>query len=427
MSDQNQSHTGIIRRVESAFLDWVNSQSEIQSGVLLAVSGGVDSMVLLYLAQKFLTHFRVAHCNFNLRPGESDLDQECVQDYCHTHQISVEVKSFNTPEILEKESKGVQELARNLRYTFFEELQVKHQLAGVCTAHHSGDKLETVLLNWMRGCGLEGLIPLKQNGQTAFRPLIYLSKADLYQYAKEMDIPFREDQSNATNKYKRNAIRNILIPKWKEVFPLVLPKMVESLNHWENEVGVYHKLLDEKLGLYVSQLPLGRVKLEVPRTMDSDLVNALVLRWLKWRGLKADMLKKAEGAQVGAQFILTDAQMLVKERHSWVLLPKGWEEIALLPFTWKGQHLSGTRELNAEITIRAWKEGDSIRINGQTKKMSNYLNELKIPTHLKKKWPLIMSGDKGLKVLGFAKLSDLAKKENKSVLVGVELSEDFLT
>lgn len=427
MSDQNQSNTGVIRRVESAFLDWISSQSQIPSGVLLAVSGGVDSMVLLFLAQKFLPHIRVAHCNFNLRPGESDLDQKCVQDFCDGHQIRVDIKAFNTQEIVDSGKKGIQEVARDLRYSFFNELLTEYQLAGVCTAHHSGDKLETVLLNWMRGCGLEGLVPLGQNGASTFRPLIYLSKADLYDYAKEMEIPFREDQSNASNKYKRNAIRNVLIPKWKEIFPLGLPKMMESLIHWESEVTVYHKLLDEKLSQFVQELPLGRMEFCLQEDMEPSLVNALLLRWLKWRGLKKDTLRKAESAQAGAQFILNEGRVLVKERKSWVLLPPNWEDVNLLPFCMDGKMASSERELHAGITIRAWQEGDSIRFNGQTKKMSNYLNELKIPAHLKKKWPLIMNGSQGLSVLGFAKMSDLAKKENKSVLEAVKISEDFLT
>jgi len=190
--------------------------------LLIAISGGVDSVVLMHLLQLLNFDVTLAHCNFQLRNKESDKDEEFVNNLGKKLNIEVFTTKFDTEEFASENKLSTQVAARNLRYTWFNELLEKHQFDYVVTAHHADDNLETFLINLTRGTGLEGLTGIPAiNGKTV-RPLLIFSRDEIVAYAKKNSIDWREDKSNASSKYLRNKIRHQIVPILKEINPSLI-------------------------------------------------------------------------------------------------------------------------------------------------------------------------------------------------------------
>jgi len=186
-----------------------------KSKLLVCVSGGVDSMVLINLLNRFNYDVSIAHCNFNLRNEESDLDENFVKNYAFSNSIPFFSKSFVTK--LPKHS--MQMAARNLRYEWFYEILKTEKLDYIITAHHLDDSLETFILNLSRASGIEGLTGIKKLNDLIVRPLLVFSKKEILNYAKANNIKWREDSTNKNNNYQRNQIRNEIIPLLKKLHP----------------------------------------------------------------------------------------------------------------------------------------------------------------------------------------------------------------
>lgn len=183
---------------------------------LIAVSGGVDSMVLLHLFQKSKLDFAVAHCNFQLRAKESDLDEALVENYCSENKIPFFKIRFKTMEYVQKNSVSIQVGARELRYNWFRDLCKNNDYQYIATAHHLDDEVETFLINFTRGTGINGLVGIPEKNENIIRPLLPFSREDIHNYAVENDVPWREDATNTSTKYLRNKIRHLVIPIFKE-------------------------------------------------------------------------------------------------------------------------------------------------------------------------------------------------------------------
>lgn len=206
------------------FNNHINNQFSFLKGkkLLLAVSGGIDSIVLTHLFKSLDYTISLAHCNFNLRELESDKDEEFVKNCGEKLNLKTFTIRFNTTEYASENKISTQIAARDLRYQWFQELIIKHQFDYVLTAHHADDNLETFLINLSRGTGLEGLTGIPAINKNIIRPLLIFSREEIEQFAKENSIKWREDQSNATTKYVRNKIRHQIIPVLKEINPAII-------------------------------------------------------------------------------------------------------------------------------------------------------------------------------------------------------------
>ncbi len=195
---------------------------------LLAVSGGADSMVMLHLMKKLGLDFHVAHVNYKLRGEDSDLDQKMAEDFCKKNAVPFHLRTISDHE---KEPSGsVQLWARKLRYDFFRKIIEHEQLDFLMTAHHLNDQLETFFINLSRGSGIRGLSGIPENDNNILRPLLRFSKEEIYRYAEENQISFREDLSNRKNDYLRNKIRNKIVPLIQELKPNFLENFQTSLS-----------------------------------------------------------------------------------------------------------------------------------------------------------------------------------------------------
>ena len=194
---------------------------------LLAVSGGADSAVLSHLFRVSGFEFQIAHVNYHFRGEDSNLDQKVVEDFCKKNIIKFHLKDVSEKE--KSQMKSLQNWAREVRYDFFFNLLEKKNLDFIITAHHLNDELETFIINLSRGSGIKGLSGIPKNENRILRPFLTFSKSEIYAFAEENNIDFREDKSNQKDDYLRNKIRNKIVPKITEIFPNFLEQFGESI------------------------------------------------------------------------------------------------------------------------------------------------------------------------------------------------------
>ena len=187
--------------------------------ILLTVSGGVDSMVMMSLTAAAGYRFGVAHCNFQLRGAESDEDEVLVEREANRYGAEFFNKRFDTLGEMQRTGESMEMAARRLRYAWFKELCEQHGYTAIAIAHHSNDSIETFFINMLRGTGLRGLTGITTQVGRVVRPMMFATRKDIHDYAVAHHIPFREDSSNRSTKYLRNKVRIGLVPMLKEINP----------------------------------------------------------------------------------------------------------------------------------------------------------------------------------------------------------------
>ncbi|MGL4364439.1 MAG: tRNA lysidine(34) synthetase TilS [Bacteroidales bacterium] len=234
--------------------------------VLVAVSGGLDSMCLLHLLYKSGYSLAVAHCNFLLRADESDADEAFVKSFCIQHNLPVFCKQFDAKKYAQQQGISIQESARNLRYEWFEQLANEQLFDKIAVAHTLSDSVETFFINLTRGTGLRGLRGIASKYGKVVRPLLFTTRTELEQYAKQQKISSRNDASNDDVKYRRNFMRHRIIPQLKSQNPsfeatmrsnmqrIAISEMLlqEDVEKLKKEACVYHP---DSLNIYIEKLP----------------------------------------------------------------------------------------------------------------------------------------------------------------------------
>lgn len=210
--------------------------------LLIAVSGGIDSMVLTHLFHKTGYTIGLAHCNFQLRKEESDLDEEFVVNYSKANAIPFFSIKFDTDDFAKKNHISTQMAARKLRYDWFYSILKKQQYDFLLTAHHLDDMLETFIINFTRGTGLDGLVGIPQINDKVIRPLLIFQREEILNFALNNNILWREDQTNSTIKYHRNKIRHEVVPILKELNPSLLSSFQNTITNLKNsqEILINH-------------------------------------------------------------------------------------------------------------------------------------------------------------------------------------------
>lgn len=196
---------------------------------LLAVSGGMDSMLMLQLFHQLQLNFSVAHCNFNLRGLESDADEALVYETCRSLSVPCFVRHFDTLKEKEIQQEGTQLVARRLRYEWFESLSLEADIDFICTAHHQRDNVETLLYRFMNGAFPESMQGIKPIHGKVIRPLLFVPYNELKEYCSSRSLIYREDQSNQSSDYSRNKIRHELLPALESVFGTHALHKIESV------------------------------------------------------------------------------------------------------------------------------------------------------------------------------------------------------
>ena len=274
------------------FQAYINRCNLIAEGdkLVLALSGGMDSMVLSDLLLKTKVDFVVAHCNFHLRGEESDGDEKFVREYAERNGIQCFVKHFDTEQYATEQGISIEMAARDLRYAWFEELRQQLGYDKIAVAHHADDQAETFFINLLRGAGLRGLKGMQPQNGVIIRPLLWASREQIHQYALENQITWREDHTNAETFYLRNKIRNQLLPTFDELHPEARQGLYKSLEHLASENELYRELLQEKLSQIVEHK--GEIQ-SIPHS--SFLIPhssfQLLFEWLRQYGFNTDQCR----------------------------------------------------------------------------------------------------------------------------------------
>ena len=299
------------------FQAYINRYNLLAEGdkVILALSGGIDSMVLADLLLKAKVEFVAAHCNFHLRGHESDGDDWFVRKFAENCGIQCFVKHFETEKYAAKYGISIEMAARDLRYVWFEQLRQQLGYDKIAVAHHADDQAETFFINLLRGAGLNGLKGMKPQNGVVIRPLLWASREQIRKYAVENHIVWREDHTNVESVYLRNRIRNQLLPVFDELQPKARHGLYKSLEHLSAENELYRTLLNEKLEQIVERdgeiqrLPYSAIS---PSTVGPSTGSGtfaftfqLLFEWLRQYGFNTDQchfIYDAIGTGVGNQY-----------------------------------------------------------------------------------------------------------------------------
>ena len=420
--------------LQKRFHDFIKSESlfEEDDHILIAVSGGIDSMVLATLFLRSGYKFSVAHCNFGLREEESDSDQKFVEDWASKNKVKLHVNKFAIEGSIQTE-------AREARYRWFNSLLEEFQYSFVATAHHFDDSIETFFLNLSRGTGIKGLTGISAKNERTVRPLLYATKGEIEEYAKDQGINWREDSSNQKTDYKRNLIRKELIPiliKLNPSFSQTFKSTIERLHFTE---GILENEVSRIRNRYVSDLKDELiVDLKWVDKEEDLLILSMILSEYGVNYVTAKEVFETIG-QSGKTFE-TEKYNLSMDRTSLHIERNGYDglenfELKLngfgefekesLKFLLEESDASFSQkpteatldrdQLTFPLIVRPWKQGDSfipLGMNGQ-KKISDFLIDKKIPLVKKKDILVIESNREIVWVVGH-RISDRFKTTDNS-------------
>ena len=249
-----------LERFKNYLVD--NELVVLSNVVLLAVSGGRDSMVMTELFVRAGHKVILAHCNFSLRGTESDLDEDLVRQYAVRHHLPIFTKTFDTLRIAKENKISIQMAARDLRYQWFEELRAETNASFIAIAQHANDQIETVLLNLTRGTGLKGLCGILPKRESIIRPILHFSAAEIQEIAHQWNIPYRDDASNFDTKYSRNKVRLKIIPLFKEINPEFEETFIQNIQHFNNAYTLLQQFVQPLKDDLFKEAPDGLIKIE---------------------------------------------------------------------------------------------------------------------------------------------------------------------
>lgn len=411
--------------------------------LLLAVSGGVDSIVLTHLCHACGFQFIIAHCNFQLRGMESELDEAFVLQLEKQYNVKVCVKKFDTVFFAAQQKLTIQEAARQLRYEWFEELRQQYRdehiqhIHFIATAHHANDNIETVLLNFFRGTGIAGLHGILPKQHALIRPLLFASRSTIEEYAKQQGLVWREDTSNATEKYTRNFIRLQVLPSLKKVFPQIENNMLANIARFSEVEQLYNEAVSHYKKKLLKQYNEQEWHISI-----LELKKAPALHTLIWEIFSAfafstaqvneiiKLMDAANGSYITSSthrviknrrwLIITSAQPLPEfyftlveqkdkkiqffKRHLWFeWLEKEKDKLSIS--TLKGNAHTAyldAAHIRLPLIVRKWQQGDYFYPLGlgKKKKISKLLIDLKLSPTEKEKVYVAESNKKILWVIG---------------------------
>jgi tRNA(Ile)-lysidine synthase len=297
--------------------------------VLVAVSGGIDSVVLTHLLHRYGYTIGLAHVNFGLREAESDADAAFVENMARQYGVPYHHTGFDTEAEAKQRGESIQVTARQLRYAWFGQVRTQYAYRYVATAHHLDDVLETVLLNLTRGTGLTGLTGIPICTAEVVRPLWFASREQIEAYAREQGLTWRDDASNATDKYARNRLRHQVVPVLKELNPGLLTHLPHTLTYLRTADAVLNKTMADLWKTLAVIGPNG-TQIDINKLRDVPDPQFCLGEWLRPYGFSADALKQfwqsvdQTGISIvrNGQRIESETHRLVHERGSIWLLPR---------------------------------------------------------------------------------------------------------
>lgn len=387
--------------------------------LLLATSGGIDSMVMLHLFQQLDFEIAIAHCNFQLRGVESFEDQKFIQDYADANAVPVYITQFDTKAFAEDYKLSTQVAARELRYNWFYELLETEKYDYILTAHHADDNLETFLINLSRGTGLDGITGIPEQNENVVRPLLAFSQQEIEDYAKLNHIKWQEDSSNASDKYVRNKIRHHLVPMLKELNP----NFLSSFHKTQNYLQEAQNMVDDAAIMVYQQVAVQEgenISFDLKKLKKLPNYKSYLYQWLNEFGFTAwDDIYDLVVSQSG-KFVFSADYRLLKDRESLILSPSdfstekreyfidanqtvvnvplniSFSPVADMAIVSNKTIFVDSDKLQFPLVLRHWEEGDQFQpfgMDGKSKKISKFFKDEKLSLLEKENTWLLCSND----------------------------------
>lgn len=416
--------------------------------LLIAISGGIDSVVLTHLCHDVHLNISLAHCNFNLRGNESDADEEFVLQLAENLNLEVFIESFDTEVYAESNKLSIQMAARDLRYHWFKELAEQLKFDYILTAHHADDNLETFLINLSRGTGLDGLTGIPEINDNLVRPLLPFSREMIETCAKEKKYKWREDSSNASTKYVRNKLRLDVIPALKELNPNFLQSFQTALNNLNDTADIVEESLNAVLKRAIVSIDNSEIQIKVSEFKKLNNPKAYLYEFLKDYGFTewndvVNLLDAQSGKQVFSSkyrllkdrevLILTeidsnecDAIISILKSDLEVQLPLGKliiSDVSQIKTTSSKIIYLDKETLTFPIELRKWNQGDYFYPLGMQgkKKLSKYFKDEKLSLIDKENIWLLCSGGDIVWVIGMRMDNRFKIGKNTHKILKIEL------
>lgn len=439
-------------------LGFVQKQKLFQPGerLILAVSGGIDSVVLAHLFARASFDFTMAHCNFHLRGEESDGDEVFVRTLADQYMVPVFLVHFETEAYAAKQGISIQMAARDLRRNWFENLLAEEGFHKIATAHHLNDSLETAIFNLTKGTGIAGLQGILPLSGPYVRPLLFATRDMIVQYALENKILWREDQSNSSVKYSRNLIRHQVIPELKKINPNLEQTFAETSEKIIATNSIFNKAIAQRKSEVVKKKGNGFEidKEALRRSLQAHMVLFELLHPFSFNYRQAKDIADDLDRQPGKIFY-SQTHRLINDRMALLLCEistSGHQEVLISlqdsHATFLTKHFT-LEVLDAEnilidtgrnlayldmellafpLKIRTWKHGDYFYPLGMTskKKVSDFMIDEKIPVNLKSQLITIFSGEDLIWVVGYRidNRYRITKKTRKILKISTDIGHD---
>jgi tRNA(Ile)-lysidine synthase len=416
------------------FRSFIRDKSLFSPGqrILLAVSGGVDSVVMTDLFHKAGFSFAIAHANFHLRGKESGRDENFARDLAGRYQAEIYVKNFDTARIARKRKLSIQVTARELRYEWFDELLTTQSFDFIATAHHLDDQVETFLINLARGTGIAGLhgIPVRQG--RIIRPMMFTGRDDIENYARMNDIDFVEDSSNRSDKYTRNRIRHHVIPQLEKLNTSFRQTLTETIDNLRNAEIIYRNAIEEKRNS-IFEIRKDAILIPADSFYSLDPIAAWAYELLSPFGFNQAKILDIIGLEnaIPGKEVLSSSHRLIKDRDRLIIVPRElpgknvnylieaedirndvvfpvhlhFDILDQIPASFDDPHNTAYLDLDKlefPLQVRKWKRGEYFYPLGmsQRKKLSDFFIDLKFSKIDKENQWLLCSGDEIAWVIG---------------------------
>jgi len=409
--------------MHNRLIEYISKEKLIQNGkkVLLAVSGGMDSVVMCHLFSKTDIEFGIAHCNFELRGAESDGDAKFVEELAKNFKVPFYLNNCNAKNYAQEKSISIQMAARDLRFAWFEEFIRKEDYAVYATAHHLDDAIETYFINQLRGTGIAGLHGLLPINGKLIHPLLFTSRNEVVDYVQQNKISFREDSSNISTKYMRNSLRHKVLPVLEDIQPAYRDILEQNMHRFKAAESIFlQKVEEERQKICFSEENM--LKLSISKLLSLDQASTYLYEFIKEYGYgfsqAEEIVESMKNGHAGSRFY-ADKNVLLRDRNELIITEyqDNTKEKVILdidqeridyPIDLKWEILNEARfesdlnnafldfdKLKFPLKLRKWEQGDAFYPLGMNKKklLSDFFIDLKLNRFQKENTWLLLSGN----------------------------------